>query len=72
MTPERMHEIRDKTADHIGSAVISGAIWWDLVSPEYKMLADALSEIERLNAELTEARLSAEEAWAAHDVQETR
>lgn len=47
--------------------------WEDFGDPVPLWAARSLlAEIDRLNAELTEARLAAEEAWDAHDEKETR
>ena len=59
MTPKDLNDIRMRTKLGLGALV-------------YDDRRALLLEVDRLNAELAEARLSAEEAWAANDEKETR
>lgn len=62
MTPERLDEIahRDMHSTKITQAELDRTALLDHVSETY-------DEIERLRAELGNARVSAEEAWNAYD-----
>ena len=76
MTPEELDAIRERVDNPMVFVLTASADAQDHRMATYAntatdYLADLLDEVDRLNAELIEARLSAEEAWAAYDEEET-